>query len=478
MKHILRLMALSIAVFALASCSDDDKVGFNVNEGTDIVSINRLGGMVEIPVTASGDWTATISGNEMDGLVWSEVRQKQGTGSAQLIVYVDYLDPKLQMQERKAQVTVKSGDETQVITVRQYIGLKDGETADNDETTYYSDVWFSKGVGKGFDPKSGDVSSSFVLNTKYLIKLAEKAEKPEYSSLFAQEILPAMEVGAILNDTLSNNFDSIGVSCNITVKYAQFKMSLDVKYQNSGKIVEHQALYTGSQDLECLRSTVSSANVKAMLEAYWRDGSYADIIDSLVSIGFKAGWTDVMNSYQTTTSDSSDFHGAIDDLLYSFGPVYIEGATLGGSIFTAIEYDSLYVENNFNIHGKLTGSVALAAISITAGVDVDYSTVGADIWQNSRFYCAISGGDKSSYDAMLEQLNSNTPDRDTLRAAAQKWMESIRSTNDSDDNTAVIKIKCTGIWHLFPRRVADAMKAYIKNKYKGQELCIDLQHMD
>ena len=172
MKKLFYLMAMAVVAVTFTACSDNETTNFVINNGNAEVAINRLGGMVEIPVTASGDWTATISGNEKDELPWSDLRQTKGNGSAKLIVDVDYLDPTLQIQNRKAQVTVKSGDETQVITVRQYIGLSDSEAADN-SGEFYGDLWHNKGIGKGFNPEAGEMTSNFVLNIDNVIILAE-----------------------------------------------------------------------------------------------------------------------------------------------------------------------------------------------------------------------------------------------------------------------------------------------------------------
>jgi hypothetical protein len=75
MRKYFNLMAMAIAAVTFTACSDDETSSSNfvINNGDTEVTINRLGGSVEIPITANGEWTATISGNEMDELLWSDV---------------------------------------------------------------------------------------------------------------------------------------------------------------------------------------------------------------------------------------------------------------------------------------------------------------------------------------------------------------------------------------------------------------------
>jgi hypothetical protein len=173
----------------------------------------------------------------------------------------------------------------------------------------------------------------------------------------------------------------------------------------------------------------------------------------------------------------AEFTKAVNKMISQFGPVFVDGATLGGSVFTAIEYDSLSVEDNFKVNGKITARVALAAIQINGQIDAGYSKEGTDIWQNSHFYCAISGGAQSSYSKLLEQMNSNTPDRTALRDATKEWMETIRNSNDNNDNTAVISVEYTGIWNLFPWDVADKIKDVVLDYYKDKKTCISIDDM-
>ena len=64
MKKILFLMAAAIVAVVLNSCTDDgNENSLVINNGNSEVTINRLGGIVQVPIAIDGEWTATISDN-------------------------------------------------------------------------------------------------------------------------------------------------------------------------------------------------------------------------------------------------------------------------------------------------------------------------------------------------------------------------------------------------------------------------------
>ena len=74
-------------------------------------------------------------------------------------------------------------------------------------------------------------------------------------------------------------------------------------------------------------------------------------------------------------------------------------------------------------------------------------------------------------------MEVNTPDRDKLTEAAQDWMKSITCTDEKDNNAAIIKYRYTGIWNLFPSKVARKVKKIIEEEYKNQTLFVDIKSM-
>ena len=478
MKKFLPIMAVAIAAVFFNACTNDVKEDeFVINNGEPEVTINRLGGSVEIPVTTPGEWEASIVKGK-DSRSWCNLEKTHGTASDKIIVNVDYFSLKYQKQDRTVSIVVGSGKDSKTVVLRQYIGLTDGETVSNDESdNNYPDLWHGKGVGKGLEATTGDPSTEFVVNIKNVI---EYSKQTDYATLFSQTKEPGMTVGAVWSDTLEDNMDSLRVDMTINVKFAKFKLGIKGTYKNYGAIVEHASTYNGSQDLAFLTSTLSVSDLRHYLSEDWDEATNdwkagKDLMShKLISSGFLDCYRDIMQAQD----DDEDFEGiVVDVLLDNFGAFIISGATLGGSIFTSIQYDSLAVSDNFHIDGKVTASYMQAAIDITGDVYAGYQKTGLDIWQSSNYYCEVSGGDQKAYEALLEQMEVNTPDRDKLTEAAQDWMRSITCTNEQDINAAIIKYRYTGIWNIFPSKVARKVKKIIEDHYQNQTLFVDIKSM-
>ena len=471
-------MAVAIAAVVLNSCTNDVKEDeFVINNGEPEVTINRLGGSVEIPVTTPGEWEASIIKGS-DSRNWCNLEKTHGTASDKIIVNVDYFSLKYQKQDRTVSIEVKSGKKTETVVLRQYIGLKDGETVSNDESNkYYPDLWKGKGVGQGLNATTGDLTGEFVVN---IMNLIEYAQQPDYSTLFSQTKEPGMTVGAVWCDTLENNEDSLRVTMQIDVKFAKFKLGITGEYKNFGTVVQHASTYNGSQDLAFLTSSLSVSDLRHYLSEDW-DNATNDWKTGKELISHKLIASGFLDIYELIMQDQDDdVHLEIDvvnDLLGQFGAFITSGATLGGSIFTSIQYDSLAVNDKFHISGKVTASYMQAAIDVSGKIDAGYQKTGLDIWQSSNYYCEVSGGDTKAYEALLKQMEVNTPDRAKLTEAAQDWMRSITCTDEQDINAAIIKYRYTGIWNIFPSKVARKVKKIIEDHYQNQTLFVDIKSM-
>jgi hypothetical protein len=469
-------------VTLFSSCSDsgvDDNNALVVNNSEMEVSINRLGGQVEFPVEANGSWTVKVDDEDCD---WAQTWTDGGKSGGIVTLNVDYLDPRDQKQERKTTFTVTNGSTSKQVTLRQYIGLKDGETADNAATQSYPDLWFGKGVGKGLDPLTGNFTANNVLNPKGMITLTEK-DPSSYGTLFSQTPEPHTINDIVQTDTLEDNQRGLGVFCAIDVKYAKFKLNVEVDYKNSGKQIEHTKRYQSSQDLAFLKSSASVADVAALIVEDLDEVSIRNkktyrfkkkgLAEQLVSVGFQTTYGDIVYAFDNIKgADSTTFKNAVNKMLDDYGPVIINGATLGGSVFTAVEYDSTFVSDSIKLDSaKVTAGICVGAVQIGAKVNVKYQQLGSTIWENSHHYCEASGGDKAALVALVGVMNDNFVDRDKLNKAAEKWMSSIVSSNNADDNTSLIKCQYTPIWNIFPDDVAQAIKPLVVEKYRGKKLC-------
>ena len=463
MKSAILAMAM-IATAAFTACSNDkEETSLIVNNNETSVSINRLGGSIEIPINANGDWTAEVA-EDQDENLWAAPLVDSGSGDAKLQVNVDYFNPKEQKQERTANLVVKCGEKTQTIRIRQYIGLKDGETAPNAEVTPYFDLWFSKGLGCGIDPLTGDMTSP-VLNI-YGIQKAIDDGGPSYKTLFRQTVHTNAANEVIRLDTLEDNKVGLGAEASIEVSYLKFKLKIGVKYENTDSQLVNIKNYQAVQKLVFLDSYVDNMTISGQLD------SDQKIAQGVTKNMFTAGF---QNYYKkiTQATDKTKRLGYIKKLVQGYGPVYIVGAELGGDLFVSMRYDSIMAKNNFSVGGKLDLELALGPVNIDANVKVDYKREGRDLWSSSHHYAKCSGGDQNAITQLAALVNQVQPNPDLVKELGQTWAKSIISSNDVDDNTALVRVTYVPIWNLFPDDIADEIQAYAQEFYQGKDLGID-----
>lgn len=466
MKKIFTLLT-GFAFLVLPSCSDGETASLVVNNDEDEISINRLGGIIEVPVSAEGSWKVAVEGSaDADGIVWCGVDEPDGSGKGKIAIDVDYFSPMAQKQERTANIIIENGSQKKVVRLRQFIGMKDGEAVDNATTEPFADLWNSKGIGSGYDVLTGKQTGNVVFNTKGLIQLASSGD-PEYASLFRQTTNPDAKNKVMFTDTLERNNSHINAECNIDVKYASFKLNLHVVYDNKGEQINNKKTYNASQSVVFLSSSTDALSISGFLED---DPDFEETTTKqLVSRGFRNLYRSISRAHKS--GDETDLNDNIQRLLDSYGPVVVTGADLGGSLFVSMNCDSILMENNFNVTGKLTADVLLAGISISGDVSVTVGRNGKDIWRHGEHYVSASGGDKAALNALVEAISVAEPDDRLLREASSKWIDSIVSSNNSDDNTTVVSISYTPIWTLFPSAIARKIKAYAVERYKDEKIC-------
>lgn len=466
MNRTLFLPVLSILI-TLPSCGDTDEARLLVNEGRDEIGICRLGGSVDVPVEADGRWLVTVEGTPDDVFPeWLDVERNEGNGPGTFTIDIDYFSPMAQKHERTADIVIRDGERKKKLRVRQYIGLNDGETVDNASTEPFADLWSFKGIGAGFNILTGKQSYNMVLNPGGLIALASSGD-PDYATLFRQTVHPDSKNHVIFTDTLEINDSRLGATCDLDVRYAAFRLNLNVAYSNSGQQIHNKKTYNASQSVVFLSSYTDVSTIQAMLE---EDPDFREQpTRQIVSNGFRATYRKVIKAYEE--GDEEDFGEVVKDMLDGFGAAFITGADLGGSLFVSMRCDSVLMEDKYSVGGELTAGILLGGISISASVSATHSRFGKEIWKNSEHYVSASGGDKAALNSLLAAISVAEPDEGLLRKASGQWIDSIVSSDDVSDNTSAVRVSYSPVWILFPPDVARKIRQYAIEYYKDKRIC-------
>lgn len=453
--RFLATILLIVCGCCLSSCSDsDDTTSIIVNNGDKEACINRLGGNINIPIESNGNWKASLE--DVQGkLKWVGIKGAvEGNGSGSISLSVDYLNPKKQIQERTANLVLECDGKKEIVKLRQYIGLKEGESAENDNTQPFTDLWFNKGVGSGYNILTGEQTET-IFNVEELKKY------------LAQNQTAKDQIKVALSDTLDEDTASLKVDCKLSVKYGTFKLNLNVNYDNKGYQLSNVKTYNSEQSV-----TFLSSNFKGMSTLRHNLEKKVSGLEDQVEVGFLDVYDLIVDSYKT--GNKEEFKENVEYLYETIGPVVITGADLGGSIFFSMRYDSLAMEENFKVHGDLDAKLMLAGVTIQGGVAVDYAKKGMQIWNASQHFITASGGNSATLASLTKLMTEKEPNLNSIQAAADKWINSITSASDQTDNTSLINIRYQGIWNLFPFKMSKEMKEIAREYYKDKKTCINL----
>lgn len=453
--RLLATILLIVCGCCLSSCSDsDDTTSIIVNNGDKEACINRLGGNIDIPIESNGNWKASLD-DVQGNLKWVGIKgAAEGKGSGSISLSVDYLNPKKQIQERTANLVLECDGKKEIVKLRQYIGLKEGESAENDNTQPFTDLWFNKGVGSGYNILTGEQTET-IFNVEELKKY------------LAQNQTAKDQIKVAISDTLDEDTASLKVDCKLSVKYGTFKLNLNVNYDNKGYQLSNVKTYNSEQSV-----TFLSSNFKGMSTLRHNLEKKVSGLEDQVEVGFLDVYDLIVDSYKT--GNKEEFKENVEYLYETIGPVVITGADLGGSIFFSMRYDSLAMEENFKVHGDLDAKLMLAGVTIQGGVAVDYAKKGMQIWNASQHFITASGGNSATLASLTKLMTEKEPNLSSIQAAADKWINSITSASDQTDNTSLINIRYQGIWNLFPFKMSKEMKEIAREYYKDKKTCINL----
>lgn len=453
--RLLATILLIVCGCCLSSCSDsDDTTSIIVNNGDKEACINRLGGNIDIPIESNGNWKASL--DDVQGkLKWVGIKgAAEGKGSGSISLSVDYLNPKKQIQERTANLVLECDGKKEIVKLRQYIGLKEGESAENDNAQPFTDLWFNKGIGSGYNILTGEQTET-IFNVEELKKY------------LTQNQTAKDQIKVALSDTLDEDTASLKVDCKLSVKYGTFKLNLNVNYDNKGYQLSNVKTYNSEQSV-----TFLSSNFKGMSTLRHNLEKKVSGLEDQVEVGFLDVYDLIVDSYKT--GNKEEFKENVEYLYETIGPVVITGADLGGSIFFSMRYDSLAMEENFKVHGDLDAKLMLAGVTIQGGVAVDYAKKGMQIWNASQHFITASGGNSATLASLTKLMTEKEPNLNSIQAAADKWINSITSASDQTDNTSLINIRYQGIWNLFPFKMSKEMKEITREYYKDKKTCINL----
>lgn len=447
-----RVLLLSVLCVTLslcfASCSDDDAPATKpvdeeiVEKGIFSYAKNCT---VEIPIKASGAWTATTN----EDCDWITLLDESGKGATTLVAV---LDDNFTDVMRSAIVTVESAGEKSDIKISQYATL-DGQEADNGDSDYLQTVATHK-LGAGCNlveyydnPKLGIVyKRNSVFNLASLDSLMA-TKNPDYAGLVTTIPVPSVNFQQAKMDTICDKRDALTVSLELSVSYGKFNFGISGGYHGNEDLKSHVMKLAYGAEYPTLDANLSYMDAIAHNSAYNLEETHApkDYRKSIFSTGLALA---KRNIEQAKNENAKKTY--IRQLINNYGTGVVVGTQLGGRITLDLDMDSLYICETMGVdNAKVTAGFKLGLFNLDAKIEVDYQKSSIDVLQHSAFRVECAGGDIAKANAVVNELTKPRYDT-TLPSLIGEWAKSI--TNNTDpalSNADLIKIYVIPIWEIF-----------------------------
>lgn len=458
----------------LAACSDDDTpAGQPIDK--DIIengiSVYAQSDIVEIPVEATGAWSASVPAD----CDWVTVLSDSGTGHG---VMTMVLDDNIGGGLRSTVVTLNANGTTSEFKLSQY-GDLDGTVADNGDDDYIRTAATKKlGVGcnliEYYDSQYGNnkpvglnYTRNSVFNLASLEKLKDTGEL-EYAGIVSAVPREALNFQAANMDSIIDKRDSLGVAFQLNVSYAKFHFGISGAYHGNEDLKDHTMKLAYSAEYPTLDAGISYMDALAHYSECISDDKAPknDYRRTILTTGMAGVRKNIEAAVKS--GNSSRANSYIRQLVNNYGTGVVVGSTLGGRITMDLDMDSLYIKE---VMGVDTATVKvgfeLGLFKLDAKVEVSYLNSSISVLQNSRYKLEVAGGDMTKAGEVLTAL-SNADYSDTgLPDRIKDWAYSIRNDVDyTKCNADLLQVDIIPIWEIFDDfDCQDAVINYLKGIY-------------
>ena len=480
------------AFSAIVACKDDaSDITFRIGEdGVSEVSINRLGGCISVPVQANGKWTASLP----EDCDWAGLGTNGGNSSGNIEIYVDYANPTYVKSDRSTQLTVTSGGDSRILRLRQYVGLSDGENAAYNDSTGFSDLYMTRGLGQGVEiaPTSGsNLVKSSIFTKQSLDALARK--NPSYRNIITEETRPEIIGSAGPVEKYEDVVSSLDVKVTIDVSYKLFTLNVFGEYKMGNWNNTQNYAFDAGYQVPRVQATAQTPDLEVLMDD-----------DELASVAFTPGFLksrqgvidafDKANLDDATLDlmadgDSAAWAGAprgvksaLSKLNSSYGPLYVAQATIGGDLTIHIECDTTSVMDTIIVSGKVATGIKNALLKLKVNVDVDYKNIANNVLKSGVYAFMVRGGSNSTQMAINNAMGMERAELnlDNIREGINLWIESIPTDLNSEEafkQLSAYKLGYAAVWGLFPDDISDVVRGYFVNYYCDKKTTVDLSQI-
>lgn len=457
--HKIHVLLAILVGLLITGCNSEEQAGQR-----EITFVTQLvaeidGALLEVPINASGAWTAELTDGAED---WALLSPTQGEGSMTLLVGIDPIER--DEPGRNGTLRLTCGKQVTTIPITQLLQYQ-GEPVSN--SFDYSKITAEKGLGCGYDPYATstlNMKKYQIFNLNTMMKLAQECGE-EYAYLYSES--PQAGIVSEYREThgSEDKDDTLAVHVKLDVGFSIFTLSGEGHYvSNEDRFDSTSCMRIGAQVSSLLAETNCLDAMLMYDEAVQKeaDGETLMRTDELSKLLFT-------RSFLTTRDeviDAFDNHEekiptAVKNLITKFGLGVTDRNVLGGSLALKLQLDSLRTQEYSSLEkAQLQVDMKAYLLNINAGAGLAMKDSLEEHLRHSKFEYTIMGGSAATRSEVVRQLGRG--DFSGVGRAVQDWMSSIKVDNDKKvNNTEMIATQLYPIWNLFPDRMKEGVKEMV-----------------
>lgn len=451
-----------------ASCSDDkvetSTIDLDNKVLTDGITTEIDGDCVTLDVTSNSKWTITVDADS----AWIGVSDSVGNGNKTVAVFIDPMFGS--STSRKAKLLLRTADVEKVVNVEQKPTYEGQAVANDDESTQMLLIASNKGLGCGFSFSGKKMQT--ILNDGALRKLINKGTG-EFDYLAKSDTYSSLEGNGARIDSVERKKDKLGVSVQLDISYASFKMTVGGKYHGDETKNHLKETYNYAGKFNIASASVQMPDIIALYnDAKAGTGDYdketLSIMKGLLSIDFGNKIKAINNYY--ANNDTVNAHTALKALIGKYGFGIITSAELGAMLEMSMKFDLDSLHEDMGIDSAKLQAGVQNVLSFGANASMDYQNIYTKVFDNSAYSYSIKGGDSKEALALDKLYSSKRFDGDGLAEKIQDQLVKWKSSISADDKKTIVNtnVTLTYIWNFLNEEVQGDAEDFVNRTYKAQ----------
>lgn len=444
-KNFLQSLCLLLVAMGMASSCSDENAYLNVDETVLNQGIKSgiTGACYEVKVSCNGDWSASVP----EDVNWLSAIGGSEYGDGRLLIVVE-ANNDVNPDFRSADVTVKSGELTQIIHVKQDVP----EGAGNAEGSFASFPTASScyALGAGYDFSSSS-SKQQVINMEMVKALIEQDKEgyEGFNELFNYSKYENVKAESMIVDSIETKVDTLGVHIRLNIGYNAFKFEIGGDISSGEQ--RHDSTFHYRTAAKYAR--VSAGTDLASAVSWYNErnnpeySAYKKRLSGILNKGVRDYMAKIENAYET--GDNASFNSHVDMLTNTYGTMVLTSTELGGMAYLDAVIDTAYTTSYLKVdNAQVTAKIESGLFKLEAGASVNYTKEATDILSHSFYSYGMMGGD--NLPNVFNALTATKPNPEKINGELKNWMQTIDATLKSDKfNSVVVSMECTPIWILF-----------------------------